>query len=122
MEQETAAKPRIPFEDFMKLDLRVATVTAADPHPNADKLIRIRLDDGSGTPRQVCAGIRAWYEAGDLVGRQVVIVANLEPRKLRGEMSEGMVLAAVVAGEDGAEQDVVLLQPDRAVPAGAPVS
>ena len=118
---QAAAKPQIAFGDFTKLDLRVATVTAAEPHPNADKLIKIRLDDGSGTPRQVCAGIRAWYEPQDLVGKQVVIVANLEPRKLRGEMSEGMVLCATL-GSGKQLDDVVLLTLDRPVPAGAPVS
>ncbi|MHC4588691.1 MAG: hypothetical protein ACYTAQ_04965 [Planctomycetota bacterium] len=99
----------------------MATVTAAEPHPNADKLIRIQLDDGTGAPRQVCAGIKAWYEPQDLVGRQVVIVANLEPRKLRGEMSQGMVLCAT-AGAAGPENDVVLLTLDRPVPPGAPVT
>jgi methionyl-tRNA synthetase len=114
-------KPQISFGDFTKLDLRVATITAAEPHPNADKLIKIQLDDGTGAPRQVCAGIKAWYEPQDLVGKQVVIVVNLEPRKLRGEMSQGMVLAAAT-GPSGHEDDVVLLTLDRPVPAGAPVS
>ncbi len=118
--QETT-RPQISFADFTKLDLRVATVTAAEPHPNADKLIKIQLDDGTGVPRQVCAGVKAWYEPRDLVGKQVVIVVNLEPRKLRGEMSQGMVLAATT-GPSGHEADVVLLTVDRPVPAGAPVS
>jgi methionyl-tRNA synthetase len=118
---QTTAKPQISFADFTKLELRVATVTAAEPHPNADKLIKIQLDDGTGTPRQVCAGIRAWYEPTDLVGKQVVIVANLEPRKLRGEMSQGMVLCAST-GASGRQEDVVLLTLDRPVPPGAPVS
>lgn len=118
---QASTKPQIAFGDFTKLDLRVATVTAAEPHPNADKLIKIRLDDGSGRPRQVCAGIKAWYEPQDLVGKQVVIVANLEPRKLRGEMSEGMVLCATI-GAGKALDDVVLLTLDKPVPAGAAVS
>ena len=118
---QAAPRPQISFADFTKLELRVATVTAAEPHPNADKLIKIQLEDGTGVPRQVCAGIKAWYEPQDLVGRQVVIVANLEPRKLRGEMSQGMVLCAT-AGPGGHENDVVLLTLDRAVPAGAPVT
>ena len=118
---ESAAKGKISFGDFTKLDLRVATITAAQPHPNADKLIKIQLDDGSGAPRQVCAGIKAWYEPQDLVGKQVVVVVNLEPRKLRGEMSNGMVLAATT-GPGGREDDVVLLTLDRPVPTGSPVS
>ena len=121
MTDATAVKPEISFEDFLKLDLRVATVTAAENHPNADRLLKIQLDDGTGTPRQVCAGIKAWYEPESLVGRQVVIVANLAPRKLRGEISEGMILAATTHDDAGAE-DVVVLLPDRAGPPGSPVS
>ena len=114
----TEAKPQISFADFTKLDLRVATITEAEHHPNADRLLKIQLDDGSGTPRQVCAGIKAWYEPSDLVGKQVVIVANLEPRQLRGEMSQGMVLAATAGEHD----DVVVLTLDRPVPTGSSVS
>ncbi len=117
----TEAKPEISFEDFSKLDLRVATVTAAEAHPNADRLLLIQLDDGSGTPRQVCAGIKAWYDPETLVGRQVVIVANLAPRKLRGEMSEGMILAATTR-DDGGEETVVLVALERSIPAGSGVS
>lgn len=117
----TEAKPEISFEDFSKLDLRVATVTAAEAHPNADRLLLIQLDDGTGTPRQVCAGIKAWYDPETLVGRQVVIVANLAPRKLRGEMSEGMILAATTR-DDGGEETVVLVALERSIPAGSGVS
>ncbi len=117
----TEAKPEISFEDFSRLDLRVATVTAAEAHPNADRLLLIRLDDGTGTPRQVCAGIKAWYEPETLVGRQVVIVANLAPRKLRGEMSEGMILAATARG-DGGEETVVLVALEQSIATGSTVS
>ena len=117
----TAVKPEITFEDFSRIDLRVATVTSAELHPNADRLLLVRLDDGSGEPRQVCAGIKAWYEPGSLVGRQVVIVANLAPRKLRGEMSEGMILAASVRDGEG-DEDVVLITLDRPIAAGSAVS
>ena len=122
-----ADKPQIPFDDFIKLDLRVATITAAEAHPNADRLLKIQLDDGTGEGRQVCAGIRAWYEPDDLIGRQVVIIANLEPRKIRGEVSQGMILAASdvkATGENGepTERDVVVLLPDREVAAGSIVS
>ena len=117
----TDVKPEISFEDFSKLDLRVATVTAAAVHPNADRLLLIQLDDGTGSPRQVCAGIKAWYEPESLVGRQVVIVANLAPRKLRGEMSEGMILAATTR-DDGGEETVVLVALDRPIATGSTVS
>jgi methionyl-tRNA synthetase len=116
-----ADKPRIPFDDFVKLDLRVATIKAAEPHPNADRLIKIQLDDGTPEGRQVCAGIKAWYEPESLVGKQVVIVANLEPRKIRGEVSEGMILAAS-EGEGEDERRVVVLTVDQSMDAGAVVS
>jgi methionyl-tRNA synthetase len=121
VETAPAAKPQIPFEDFIKLDLRVATVKAAEPHPNADRLLKIQLDDGTESGRQVCAGIKQWYDPESLVGKQVILLANLEPRKIRGEMSEGMLLAGSDVGDDG-ERDVVVLTPDRAMPAGSPVS
>jgi methionyl-tRNA synthetase len=124
--------PAIPFDLFARLDLRVATVRAAEPHPNADKLLKLTLDDGTPAGRQVCAGIRAWYQPADLVGKQVIIVANLEPRMLRGEPSQGMVLAAsdlkdgaVPAGDakPGADaRDVVLLSVVRPVKPGSKVS
>ena len=120
-------KPNIPFDDFIKLDMRVATIKACEPHPNADRLLKIQLDDGTEEGRQVCAGIRQWYEPDDLVGKQVVIVANLEPRKIRGEMSQGMILAASDM-KDGdpddpqAERDVVVLTIDRPAKPGSPVS
>ncbi|MCL4209389.1 MAG: methionine--tRNA ligase subunit beta [Phycisphaeraceae bacterium] len=120
------AKPTISFEEFMKLDLRVATVKHAEPHPNADKLLKIQLDDGSPTGRQVCAGIRGWYTPESLIGRQVIIVANLEPRKIRGEISQGMILAGSDAPKDGAAPDegrtVVILTLEKPLPAGSVVS
>jgi methionine--tRNA ligase beta chain len=120
-------KPNIPFDDFIKLDMRVATVKACEPHPNADRLLKIQLDDGTEEGRQVCAGIRQWYEPDDLVGKQVVIVANLEPRKIRGELSTGMILAASDmkngdADDPHAERDVVVLTIDRPAKPGSPVS
>ena len=126
--------PSIPYDLFAKVDLRVATVLSAEPHPNADKLLKLRLDDGTPSGRQVCAGIKAWYDPASLVGKQVIIVANLEPRQLRGEVSQGMILAASDLRADAAapaaegtkpgpdERDVVLLAVHRPVKAGSKVS
>jgi len=125
--------PQIAFDHFAKIDLRVATVLSAEPHPNADKLLKLRLDDGTPEGRQVCAGIKAWYEPASLVGKQVVIVANLEPRTLRGEISHGMILAAsdlktdAAPAADGAkpgpeERNVVVLAVEKPVKAGSRVS
>ena len=120
-------KPTISFEEFIKLDLRVATIRHAEAHPNADKLLKIQLDDGTEGGRQVCAGIKQWYDPSTLIGKQVIIVANLEPRKIRGEISQGMILAASdvkARNEDGdpTERDVVVLTIDRPVAPGSTVS
>ena len=104
----------ITIDDFRALELRVGTVRSAQPHPNADRLLVLRVDVG-GEERQLVAGIRAHYDPATLVGRQVIVVANLEPAKLRGVESQGMVLAAAYG------DSVVLLRPDEAVPAGAVV-
>ena len=113
-------KPTITYEDFAKLDLRIATIEAADAHPNADRLLRLQLDLG-GEKRQGCAGIRAYYDPAALVGQQVVVVANLAPRMIRGEVSNGMVLAASAA-VDGVVSAVVVLTPGKPVPTGSTVS
>jgi methionyl-tRNA synthetase len=84
----------IEYEDFAKLALRVGKVLEAGPHPNADKLLVMKVDLGEARPRTICAGIRAFFAPESLVGRNVVVVANLKPRMLRGVPSEGMILAA----------------------------
>ena len=91
------------FDTFMKVELRVGKIVSVDDHPNADRLYVVKLDDGSAEGRTICAGIKAYYSAEDLVGKSVVFVANLQPRPLRGVVSEGMMLAA----DDG--NDVVRL-------------
>ena len=84
----------IGFEDFAKLTLKVGEVLAAEPHPDADKLLVLTVELGEARPRTICAGIKASFDPADLVGRNVVVVANLKPRKMRGIPSEGMILAA----------------------------
>ena len=121
-ESESFFKPEIVFEDFARVDLRVAKVLKASPHPNADKLLVLELDDGSGTPRQICAGIKAYYQPEDLVGKSIVIVANLAPRQLRGEESRGMLLAGSDAAKGAQERSVVLLSPMGDLPPGSIVS
>jgi len=126
-EQETDVaeiKPMIEFDAFAKVDLRVAKIIHAEAHPNADRLIKLQLDDGSGEPRQICAGVRAYYDPADLVGRSIVIVANLKPRTIRGEESRGMLLAASDAPKDdpAAERNVVLLSPMSDIAPGSIVS
>lgn len=91
---DAQGSPYIAFDDFTKVELRVAKILAAEPHPNADRLLQLTVDAGEPEPRTVCAGIAAAYAPEDLVGRTVALVANLAPRKLRGVMSQGMLLAA----------------------------
>lgn len=112
----------IAYDDFAKVELRVATITAAELHPNADRLLKLQIDLGD-EKRQICAGIRGHYEPDQLVGRQIVCVANLAPRKIRGEESNGMLLAASAVSGEGEEktESVVLLRPDSPVPNGSQV-
>ncbi|MFJ5792785.1 methionine--tRNA ligase [Lysinibacillus sp. NPDC093197] len=84
--------PEISIDDFMKVDLRVATVTACEQVPKADKLLKLQVDLGY-EQRQVVSGIAKYYSAEELVGQKVIVVANLKPVKLRGELSQGMILA-----------------------------
>lgn len=119
---QTTGKPEITFDDFAKVDLRVAKVLHAEPHPNADKLLRLEFDDGSGTPRQICAGIRAQYTPEQLVGKLIVIVANLAPRQLRGVESRGMLLAASDADKGAEQRSVVIISPSADIKPGAVVS
>lgn len=95
----TPIAPEITIEDFVKLDLRVAQVLVAERVPKADKLLRLEVDLGEGKPRQILAGIAQYYDPEKLVGRKIVVVANLAPRKLRGLESTGMLLAASVGDE-----------------------
>jgi methionyl-tRNA synthetase len=106
----------IEFEDFAKVDLRVGTVLEANPHPEADRLLVLKIDTADETPRQIVAGIAEFFKPEELVGRQVVVVANLKPRKLRGLVSQGMVLA--VKKEGG----LALLGPSSEVSNGGKVS
>jgi methionyl-tRNA synthetase len=88
----------ISIDDFAKVDLRVAQVLSAEPVKGADKLLHLKVDAGEGQPRTIVAGIAAAYKPEELVGRKVVIVANLQPRKLRGIESNGMIVAASLEG------------------------
>jgi methionyl-tRNA synthetase len=100
----------ISIDDFLKIDLRIATVVSAEEVEGADKLLRVILDDGAGQ-RTVLAGIKSAYSADDLPGKQVIVVANLKPRKMRFGTSEGMILAA---GDD----EIFLISPDSGAKPG----
>src|SRR5699024_1075680 len=108
-------KPEIEFPDFTQLDMRVAEIIEAEKMKNADKLLKIQIDLG-GEKRQIISGIAKYYEPEVLVGKKVVCVVNLKPVKLRGEMSEGMILSA--KDSDG---NLVLTAIDSDLPAGSVV-
>jgi methionyl-tRNA synthetase len=109
----TAPAARISIDEFLRVDLRVAKVLDAQLITGADKLLKLRLDVGELGERQIFAGIRSAYDPASLVGRLIVVVANLEPRKMRFGMSEGMMLAA---GPGGA--DIFVLSPDTGAAPG----
>ena len=110
-----AGPATISIEDFQKIALRTGIITAAQDHPNADRLLVLTVDIGDGTPRQVVAGIKGSYAAADLIGKRVVVVTNLKSATLRGVESQGMVLAA----QDGSQLALVSL--DRPVQPGGTV-
>jgi len=105
----------ISIDDFRKVELRIATIKSAEPHPNADKLMVLQIDLGD-EKRQICAGIRGHYAPDELLGKQIVVVANHETANLRGLDSQGMLLAA------SDDDRVIILTPDKTVLAGTKVS
>lgn len=108
-------KEVINFKDWEKLDLRVALVIKAEEIENSDFLYKLTLDVGKEIGnRVVCAGIRKYYSKEDLEGRKVIVISNLEPRKLRGEESQGMVLAS-----ENSDGNVELISPGEKAEVGS---
>ena len=106
----------VDFADFQKLDLRVGVVLECTRVPKADKLLCFKLDLGEAEPRQILSGIAAWYAPEDLVGKQVCVVANLAPRKIRGLVSSGMILTAEK------DDQVIVLSPAGEAAPGSKIS
>ena len=105
----------ISYEDFAKLDIRVGTIIDVKPHPNADKLLILKIDQGKEEPRQLVAGIKEHYTLEELKDKKIVFLANLDPKELRGELSQGMILAAVD------NDDISLLTVDKIIPNNAKI-
>ena len=116
MENEIEGVTYLEFDTFMKVNLRVGRIISVDDHPNADKLYVVKLDDGTGGERTICAGLKAFYQPDEMEGKLVVFVENLKPRPLRGVTSEGMMLAA-----DDGEGHVRLITVDGDISAGSQV-
>ncbi|MBI4367810.1 MAG: methionine--tRNA ligase subunit beta [Candidatus Omnitrophica bacterium] len=102
------------FKEFQQLELRVAEIIEARPHPNADRLYILDIQVGEAR-KQIVAGIRLHYKPEELIGKKVVVVNNLEPATIRGVESQGMLLAA------NDQSQIVLLTLDRPISSGAPV-
>ncbi len=101
----------VTIQDFAEMQLVVAEIKAAADHPDADKLFVLKIDNGR-EEKQLVAGIRGAYTAEELIGKKIIVIDNLQPAVIRGQESQGMLLAA--SGEEGA----VLLTPEKDVPAG----
>lgn len=117
---ELPATPKsdtITFDDFTKIKLRVGRIIEASDHPNADKLFVLKVDLGD-EQRQICAGIKGYYSPDQLVGKSIVLVANLAPRMMRGVESQGMLLAASNADRS----KVIVLSPESEIAPGSAVS
>ena len=107
----------IPYKEWEKMKFRVGTIKKAEPHPNADKLYVLLVDLGKGeNPRQIVAGIKKGYELKDLIGKQIIVFTNLQPTKIRGIESNGMLLAASF------KDKLALVQPDQKIETGARIS
>ena len=117
MDEIRPAKPLVEFDDFARLDLRVARVLECREHPNADKLLVLKVDLGT-EQRQICAVLKNHYKPEDLVNRLVIVVANLDPRSMRGEISQGLLLSAA---EGPLKQKVVVLSPSADIAPGSSV-
>lgn len=113
--EEIKLADEITIDDFAKVELRVAQVKSCEKVPKSDKLLCLQLDDGMGG-RQVVSGIAQWYKAEDLVGKKIIVVANLKPAKLRGVESNGMILAA-----DTPDGGAAVVFPDQSLPNGSKV-
>ena len=105
----------ISFEEFQKVEMKVGKIVSVEDHPNADKLMVIRVDVGEDNPRTLVAGLKAHYSPTELEGKLIVVVTNLQPARLRGVESGGMLLAA----QDGG--NVVVLTLDKPAAPGSPV-
>ncbi len=117
MSESSPSTEWVSFDDFTRLKLRVGRVIEASDHPNADRLLVLKVDLGD-EQRQLCAGLKGHYTPEQLVGRNLVVVANLAPRMMRGIESQGMLLAATTPDQSR----VVIVSPESDIEPGSPVT
>jgi len=115
-EAASVADPYITIDDFAKVQLKVADIVSVTKVPNADKLLHLKINVGEGEDRDLLSAIAEFYQPEELVGKKIVVIANLAPRKMRGVISQGMLLAV-----DGPDGRPILLTPESEVPAGSTV-
>ena len=115
-EKKTETPGIITIDDFAKVEMTVCKVLACENVKKSEKLLKFQLDDGSGEPRQILSGIAMHYKAEELVGKTLVACTNLAPRKMMGQLSNGMLLSAVRETADGEELHLIMLGDE--VPAG----
>lgn len=115
--------PKINYDDFKKVELRVAIVLAAEPVTGSEKLLKLTINAGDQTetgeplPRQIVSGIAKYYSPEEMIGKQIIIVANLEPRMIMGLESNGMIVAA-----HGSSGEAIIVSPDKEAGPGAELS
>ncbi len=107
-------KSEIKFDDFVKLDIRVGKITKVEEIKGADKLYKLQVNFGK-FKRQILSGIKKYYSVEDLKGKQAIFIVNLPPRKIRGELSEGMILCA----DDG--KTIIFIAPEKKIKNGSEV-
>ena len=117
IELEPQLTEQVDFDTFCKSDFRAVKVKACEAVKKSEKLLKFTLDDGTGTDRQILSGIHKFYEPEDLVGKTLVAIVNLPPRKMMGQMSNGMLLSAVHTEKGEEELNLIML--DDSIPAGA---
>ena len=117
LEIEPLAEEEVDFDTFCRSDFRAVKVKDCQAVKKSDKLLKFTLDDGTGTDRQILSGIAKWYKPEDLIGKTLVAIVNLPPRKMMGQVSQGMLISAVHT-EQG-EECLHLLMVDGTIPAGA---
>ncbi len=116
MNANTGLKLQIKFEDFAKVDMRIGTIASAEGIEGSEKLIKLQVDFGDLGQRQILSGIREWFKPKSLIGKQAAFVINIEPRKMIGLVSEGMILAAEYDGK------IILIVPKKKAKNGSLIS
>jgi len=116
MNANIGLKPQIKFEDFAKVDMRIGTIVSAENVEDSEKLIKLQVDFGDLGKRQILSGIKQWFKPKSLIGKQAAFVINIEPRKMIGLESEGMILAVEYDGK------IILIVPKKKAKNGSLIS